>query len=432
MQSDLYKACESKIEGLTNATWAELAELWDIPSGKILKDRFYRARSRKKYRDNPENIRDYKATDQDTEEVPAYKNSVKINEDGSQLSDKLIMISDNDSKNPDFILNAHGYDPEYWVLVTAISNYWKGMRPKDAGLVTLMQSKVTVRPKTDSDFTLSDVDKFFDKFEPKSISQFSTPRQYSMGGLVLEICLMDTHVGNEALSFGELKRRIEELVGDIKRKSVGLSFEKIILVLGGDIFHFDTYMRTTTGGTLVTYGSDEYTMFDNGLLLMTWVINELSKISKVEVINLYGNHDKSSAYMLAKTLEAGFKDDNNITIDASHEMRKFRKIGSTSLAFIHGDMPKANIYDTFQKEARSLFGETLYSECHLGHVHHEVSNEKGGVIYRWLPSITVPDQWHKDNGYTGAKQGTHCFLWDTKRDGHVDIWMIPVHNQEIV
>lgn len=425
MQNDLYNACQDKIEGKTDATWAELAQMWDIPTGKILKDRFYRAKAKQL---NKEQIGEFRTPDSLRKEDEERLLTLKLEEDGTQVSDRLILMSDNDSKSPDFVLNAHGYDPEQWVLVTALSNFWNGMRPKDAGLVTLRQSKITVRPKVDSDITFEDVENFFSKFEPKSLSQFSTPRQYALGGLVLEVALMDVHVGNESLSFEELKGRVEKVVSEVKRKTVGLSLEKIILVQGGDIFHFDGYTRTTTSGTLITYGSDTYTMFDNGLLLMTWVINELSSISKVEVINIYGNHDKSSSYMLGKTLEAGFKSDPNVEIDTTHEMRKFRKIGNTSVAWIHGDMPKSNVYGTFQKEARKLFGETLYSEAHLGHLHHDLSNEKDGVIYRWLPSVTIPDQWHKDSGYTGAKQGTQCFLWDTQRDGHVDIWMIPVHD----
>lgn len=296
-------------------------------------------------------------------------------------------------------------------------------------LVPMMHTETKFVRKEANDISFEDVDEFFDKYKNVSLSQHSIPRQYTQGGLILEVDLMDTHVGNESLTFEELRFRVEDLVESIKRKTIGLSLEKIILIQGGDIFHFDTYTRTTTGGTLVTYGSDTFTMFDNGILLMTWIINELSKITKIEVINLYGNHDKASSYLLGKTLEAGFKNDDNVEIDTKHEMRKFRKIGSTSVGFVHGDMPKNNIYGTLQREARKLFGETLYSECHMGHLHHDWSNEKDGVIYRWLPSITIPDQWHIDNGYTNAKQGTQCFLWDTKNDGYVDIWMIPVHSQ---
>lgn len=429
MQDNLYKACENKIK-FNNISWNDLALLHDIPSGKILKDRFYRAKGKAKYKNNPETYKEETETSE-IPEIPEYKNETKLNEDGTQYSDRLLYISQRDSKNPTFLLEAHGYDSEEWILVNAISNFWNGMRPDDMGLVVLQQSKILVRPRNESDFQLSDIDKFFEKYDAKSLSLFNTSRQYSPTGKVLEIALMDAHVGNESITFEQLKERVVDVIYEIKRKSAGMLFEKIILVLGGDIFHFDTYIRTTTGGTLVTYGSDSYTMYDNALLLMTWIINELLSISELDVVVLYGNHDKNTAYSFAKTLEAGFNSDNRVNIDVSHKMRKFRKIGSTSVAFIHGDMPKNNIYDSFQKEQRRMFGETLYSEIHLGHLHHEVSLEKSGVICRWLPSLTIPDQWHDDGGYTGAKQAVHCFVWDIERDGYVDIWSIPAKNQRV-
>jgi len=156
MQSDLYHACSEKIKngelGLEVPTWGELAQLWDIPSGKILKDRYYRAKSKEFKNDkNPKSPKELQNEDEERQL------SLKIEEDGSQVSDRLILISENDSKNPDFLLNAHGYDPEYWVLVNAISNFWNGMRPKDMGLATLRQSKITVRPKTEGDFSFGDI-----------------------------------------------------------------------------------------------------------------------------------------------------------------------------------------------------------------------------------------------------------------------------------
>lgn len=430
MQSELYKACEIKIQ-LNNISWNELAKLYDIPSGKILRDRFYRARDSKKYTSNPENIKDFVSEPHETEpneEDPLYKNTTKINEDGTQFSDRLIMISENDSKNPKLLLELHGYDSDEWVLVNAISNFWNGMRPKDAGLVTLHQSKILVRPKLDSDITLDDINKFFNNLDETKIPNIkSEVRQYKSGGLILEIDFADGHIGNESLTFEQVKSRIVRVIEEVKRRSKGLLLEKIVLVQLGDIFHMDTYNRTTTSGTQMTYGTNPNTMFDNGIELMVWMIQQLSEITKVEVINIYGNHDKLTSFMLARVLEAYFKTDKNVEIDAKHDARKFRKFGVTSVGFVHGDLPKNNIYDIFQKEARKLFGETLYSELHIGHLHHDHSLEKSGVISRWLPSITTPDEYHLSNGYTGAKQGVQCFLWDLE-NGLESIWMIPVGN----
>jgi hypothetical protein len=407
--------------------WIDLAQEMGYPSGESMRSQF---RREKKKRGDPTMDEVKNSNNSNSGEnvtstpVPVYRETVEIKEDGKIHSDRLIQIESMDLRTPEKLLNAHGFDPEKWVLVNAINNYWNGMRPKDAGLVTLYQSKIIVKPKIQNDLSFEDINSFFENFVPKTFSPLSEIRQYQDGGLVLEIDLADAHVGNESLPFDELKQRIVNLITEVKSRCKGLLFEKIYLVQLGDVCHFDSYGRTTTSGTQVTYSSGFHEMFDNALDLMIWVINELSSISKLEVINIYGNHDKINSYTLAKTLEAYFRNNENVLIDATHEIRKFRKFGVSSVSFIHGDMPKSNIYSTFQKEARKLFGETLYSEQHLGHLHHEVSLEKDGVISRWLPSITIPDEWHKASGYTGAKQGTHCFVWNLQK-GLSDIWMIP-------
>src|SRR3989304_1034961 len=116
MQSDLYIACENKVKGITNATWAELAHLWDIPKGKVLKDRFYRAKARNLYNETKGEFKSPKQLQTEDEERLL---TLKLEQDGTQISDRLILMSENDSKSPDFVLNAHGYDPDLWVLVTA-------------------------------------------------------------------------------------------------------------------------------------------------------------------------------------------------------------------------------------------------------------------------------------------------------------------------
>lgn len=419
MKQDIFEACQRKQDGLSNLSWNDLADLFDIPSGKILKDRFYRAKNKIKYSDNPENY------SPEVENPVDYKETVRINEDGTQVSDRLVLMSFEESKSPEFILNAHGYDPELWEITNAVSNIWHTVRPDDAGLRVATQSKVTVKPKTKSGISIQDIDSYFENFNAKKLIDFSVSRQYKSGGKVVEISLADVHVGNESLPFFEVKKRIEKLIGEVKQKTIGMALEKIILAQMGDILHIDGYNRQTTSGTQVTYGSDFYTSFDDSVSLMVWVLNELASISKVDVVNIFGNHDRTSSYALAKTLEAVFKENENVSIDTSHDRRKFRKIGVSSVAFVHGDMNKKNLYSTFQKEARKLFGETEYSEIHCGHLHHEHSLEEHGVIIRYLPSITIPDEWHNDNGYTGAKQGTQCFVWDLEK-GLDEIWFIGV------
>ena len=424
MQSDLYKACECKSEGLTNATWTELAELWDIPSGKILKDRFYRARSRKKYRDNPENIRDYKVTEQDTEDLPNYKSSVKINEDGTQLSDKLIMISENDSKNPDFILNAHGYDPEYWVLVNAISNYWNGMRPKDAGLLTLAQSKITVRPKTNKDFSLSDIDKFFSNYKHIPVKSNYEPKGYDINGVIVEINIADIHIGNaeHSKTHETIEDRVNYVIEDILKRVGNIKVKSFYLVQLGDVLQYDTEGRTTTGGTRITYNGDSNsTIFDKAASVLINAVEKLKNIAPVELICIYGNHDRILSYGLSKAIEFYYRNDKYVSVDAGHDTRKFRKFGNNLVFWQHGDMSKKNLKSILYREAREEYGQTRFAEIHCGHWHHQQTMEEDGMIIRYLPSLTSADEWHQLSGYVGAVMSVCSFVWDLETKLR-DIW----------
>lgn len=417
MKQDIFEACQRKSSGETNLTWNQLAELFDIPSGKILKDRYLRAKNKRSHSENPE---------EPLEEIERpTKESLEIKNDGSQISVKLIWMFNNETKSKEYVLNAHGYDPEEWEVVNVISNIWQSPRPKDKGVRDLYQSKLTVKPKVTKGVTFADVDAFFKNYTPKRVVEKSSPRQWKSGGLVLEVCLSDVHISNESLPFDVLSERVDFLLSEIERRSVGLVFDEIKLVQLGDLFHIDNYQRQTTSGTQVTSVGTYPSMFDSGMELMIKVIDRLSRISKLEMVNVYGNHDRISSYTLAKALEAYYRTDENIKIDTTHDVIKFRKFGINSVAFLHGDMNKNHVYDAFFKDVdgRKMFGDTRFSEVHAGHIHHELSLEKHGVITRYLPSITIPDQWHTQNGFTGAKQGTHCFLWD-KENGMEALWVI--------
>src|SRR5690606_5468005 len=118
-----------------------------------------------------------------------------------------------------------------------------------------------------------------------------------------------------------IKSRLQNVLEEVKRRTLGLSIEEILVPQLGDIFHMDNYQRQTTSGTQVTSSGDYKNMFDEGIDLMIWFLQELSTISKIELINIQGNHDKISSYTLGKVLEAYFKENENIKLDVSHAVR---------------------------------------------------------------------------------------------------------------
>src|SRR5690606_38554876 len=76
----------------------------------------------------------------ETPQTPVYKETIKINADGSQESDRLVKISQEQSKDRTCLLKAHGYDPNEWEVVNAKSSIWN-QNGKDTGMIELYASK---------------------------------------------------------------------------------------------------------------------------------------------------------------------------------------------------------------------------------------------------------------------------------------------------
>jgi len=387
--------------------WADLAKKWGYDSGEIIRYTFLHERKR----------RGIVSKTFTTNESAKYSDSSTKNPDGTYSSDKLIEMCEAEMKDDKFILLAHGFDPKKWVLSFAKSNRWHGL--VEDGQQVMYQSKITVRPKTLDDISLDDVVGMFTRKE--SITKFISPKvNYSSSDDVLEIDVCDLHFGSDANHSPE--KRFEKAIADIINRVGNRKFDKIYFPVLADIFHYDNFQKATTSGTIVTTdGLSPYDIFDLGIDSFVRVISKLSEISPVEVLYIAGNHDRLSGYHLIKTLEAFFKDNENITFDSEHKSRKYRVIGTSLVGWMHGDIPKARASSWLQVEAREDWGKTRYSEIHSGNFHSQSGKEDGGTILRYLPGLTNIDQWHYDKGYMGAVRSMVSFVWH-KELGLREIW----------
>ena len=124
-----------------------------------------------------------------------------------------------------------------------------------------------------------------------------------------------------------------------------------------------------------------------------------------------------------KALQYHFSKDEYVSFDVDFEHQKVQEIGQSVFLLLHGDIPKANIKTILQREGRKEYGRTTHAYVLLGHVHHCVVNDEGGVMIMSLPSPTDPDYWHKQQSYGGNWRGTYCFIVDHKK-GITDTWHI--------
>ena len=426
MHQTFEEVLKMKEDGVPNV-WVVLAEKYG-KSKDALRSWFNRERQK---RDAYGVLLDSEPEDEDGGTPVADKQfeaekQTSFDDDGnvkSITSKRLIEMNDEQEKDPRFVLVAHGFDPDEWTVVSLINNFWQGLQKGGKETTTLYQSKLSVKPKSESRLiTYEDIDKYFELYQPQQTSvQSPTVIHNKKEGYTLEINLADVHIGNDAVTFEQLRSRMNVLLSDIKLRFKKYDFKKIILVQIGDVLHFDTFEKTTTSGTKVGTKSTFYEMFDEGARLLTWFIEELQTLCPVEFLSVNGNHDRVSGYAITKVLEAHFRENANVTFDSSHQNRKYRVIGNTLVGWQHGDMNYKNLKNILQTEARVEYGNTRYAEMHVGHLHHEMTKDEGSVIIRLLSSITMPDDWHKRMGYVGARQGVMSFVWDDET-GLKEVW----------
>jgi DNA repair exonuclease SbcCD nuclease subunit len=147
----------------------------------------------------------------------------------------------------------------------------------------------------------------------------------------------------------------------------------------------------------------------------------LGNLAPTELVYISGNHDRILGYSLIKAVEKAFRKDNNITFDISPNPRKFRRFENVLIGWLHGDCQKNNITEWLQTEARKDFGDSIFSEVHCGHLHHQQTLEKSGMIVRYLPTICASSAWEHQQGYNKNVKTVISFVWNPQ-NGLREMW----------
>jgi hypothetical protein len=144
-----------KRDGQINLTWQQIADTYGegkYKNGELLRSwvKNQVLRGDKKNLSSPSSASSNKVKQENNKNTIEYKETIEIHKDGTQSSNKLVRMSLEDTKNPEFLLRAHGYDPESWVLVSARSNIWNAFS-KATGVLQLYASKISVKPSVENE-----------------------------------------------------------------------------------------------------------------------------------------------------------------------------------------------------------------------------------------------------------------------------------------
>jgi hypothetical protein len=351
----------------------------------------------------------------------SYKDTTEIFQDGSRGSNRLLEISEEESKDDEFLLKSHGFDIRRYEIVSAKNSMW-GSYNTDSGKKCLYSSKITVKPRKDS-ITMQEMQEHFVEFTKEYKPLCHTPIKTSNSGKMVEVDLADVHfaklchyaeTGNN-YDYKIASERFLEIINDIYSKIKDIKPEKIVYVFGNDFFNSTTINDTTVHGTVQDNDLRWSKMFLKGCELLIQGIDLLSQIAPIEIIYIPGNHDYMVSFYALNYLFAWYKDNDNVKIDVNPITRKYMQFGTVLLGWSHGDTEKKRINNLMQVEVPELWGKCKYREFHLHHFHHEKTVEENGLIIRYLPSITATDLWHYQSGYVGNIAKAQTFVWDKEK-----------------
>lgn len=324
------------------------------------------------------------------EDLPKYKENIELKADGSTTSDKLITIAKSQDITKEFLLDAHGFDKTQFELVSAKNSIWNVSAGKDPNK-TLYSSKISVKPK-ESGF---DINKFVEKLKDSTaISNLQYAKNVD-GENMLVIPYFDMHFGIATLD--TYKEVLNKTINKIKSKH----WDKILVVFGQDLLHTDGFSGQTSSGTIIGSIDMERAWLDAHIFYTTIFNNAIENANSVDSVFSNGNHDKSMGWAFGKLLEHQYP-----LVNFDSEMKQFKgyKWKDIFLGLTHGDKGGNRIFEVFLAEYGHMITGSKTKEILTGHVHHQKTIDKFGLVHKTLGTGVPSDDYHSTNGFVGAQK----------------------------
>ena len=296
-----------------------------------------------------------------------------------------------------------------------ITNYWSKLLPN--GKFT---SSVFSKLKKANDYTPEDFVKFLKNYNSSYKEQIQPELKFTNRTVDVELSLSDFHLAKSHVDGdNSMTTRCNRyfsaattLVYDVKAV---YDIDTLVFPISNDFFHTDNYQNQTTNGTpqdtIVNY-ADEYEV---GFALLVDTITMMKKVcSKLHIVLVQGNHDRTKSYYLAHALQVYFSKDPNIYFDREHSVVKSVILGNTFIGYHHGNCKVEDLPLLFatHPEYSQDFGKAKYREVHTGDKHHYMAKEVKGVRIQQMPSLSGTDRWHLDHNFVHSIRAGLALVYD--------------------
>jgi hypothetical protein len=329
---------------------------------------------------------------------PEYKEEVEILSNGSVKSDKLVQLSLEQAKDPQYILEAHGFDPSEWELTSAKSSQWN-QHNKEDGTVTLYSSKITVKPKITEQTEQDIIETLGQTVKPVEL-----PIQY-IGDNNLVIALADLHFGVTKLEHTLAK--LNEIKAVIEN-----GYKTIVIEQLGDLFHSSQMKSSQTlKGTLLE-DVDMVQAIEDAKSFFDVIIQSALKYSKeVRVEHACGNHSGNMEYMFLLYLETKYPD---VQVNRHNDVRSAYLLDNVGIMLTHGDTAKNKLPQLFAYEFKMIWSRAETMEIHSGHRHTQ-EKDMDGLVLRQMGTVKPNDEYEIINGWVTNKKVIQLIEYDSDR-----------------
>lgn len=365
------------------------------------------------------------------EYIGEQKKDFQILKNGEQVSTVLCKLSDDQLKDPEYILKVHGYDSNYWELTSVRQSIWNNKLDNE-----LYSSKITVKPRQGFNWNEENIQKIFDRLGKKQdvylFEDFNAKEDKKLeeANKMLLIGIADLHYGllaksnlSEEYNMKIAKDRFCQIITDvIKRKKDDKSIEKVILLIGNDFLNADNLQGTTSRH--FTPQDQETNWYEMITTATEMLVEEIERLKfyfpKVEVINVKGNHDEMSMFGIMQTLNAYYKNCSQVDINTNSKFRQYIRYGTNLIGLSHNEKIQ-DVAKIMAAESGIDWGECKYKCFIMGHLHtRQLLEDDHGVDIRRLPSVVGASAWTASEGYCGTNKMSETYVFDTN-DGLIEV-----------
>lgn len=318
-------------------------------------------------------------------------------------------------------------DTNVWNIEKYVQNYWGNCSDPHWQVKTwLYKKKIDTDLLLQKELILKELKEDFIPVHP--IKRISNPH----AKLAYEINIPDIHFGKLAwdeetggsydlhIARDRFRTAVERLLNLININDL----DEIIFPIGNDMINIDSRRNETYMGTRQDSDSRFFKIVKVVRSILIETIDSLSQIAPVKVIDIRGNHDPESMFMMGEILDAYYHNNPNVSIDNSPKQRKYYQYGVNGFQYTHGNEERhQDLGLIFATEEPKLWADTKFRFCKLGHFHknkkiqYVAVEDHSGFQVQILPSLSGSDAWTNSKGYMPNNQAK-AFLYHHE-DGQI-------------